>query len=166
MSVLSPDASTYRGPPRREAHGPTFPLWMFHPILPAQIVSSLAQQTTLIDSDPRWSSIPSSTNPLSTLSHSLYAQEDDFPLLPGQTRLLLLPPFGGCVMTGLDASNVTDDAQVLLYNTSNVDTISFLNLSDESMPGNQFSCPQGSTGVLQPLTATRLRYVINQWVFS
>lgn len=164
MSALNTDASTYRGPSRRGL-GPAYPLWMYHPVLAAVIVTNAAEQAALIAADSRWSPIPSSPNPLSSESVSLAAVVNNAPLIPAPV-LLWLPPLGGSVVSGLEASSVLDGTERDIRNTSSVDTISFLHLSSLSLVPNQFCCPQGALAILQPLTVTRIKYVINQWVFS
>ena len=53
-TVINPDGSTYVGPPPGVGVAPTFPLWMYNPVLPAQLVDNLAQMNALIAENIGW----------------------------------------------------------------------------------------------------------------
>lgn len=78
-------------------------------------------------------------------------------------RLKITAAAGGTTLTGLAAA--VDGWQIIIRNMSTTDVINFSHLSGSSTSANQFSCPQGVTAVLQPLTATILLYDTNQWIF-
>jgi hypothetical protein len=79
-------------------------------------------------------------------------------------RLILTPNSGGSTITGLVAG--TDGWQLVIYNPSTTDSLSFPNLSGSSTSTNQFACPNGVTNVLGPQTGVLIEYVTNQWVFT
>ena len=82
-------------------------------------------------------------------------------------RLLLTPSVGGSTITGLSASGVPDNWEVYVYNPSATLTLSFSHLSGSSAASAQFSCPQGSTLQLAPLTGLLLRYISSIcWTFA
>lgn len=61
------DQSTYVGP-SLVAVGPTYPLWLYHPIFAPVLVDNVLQQNALIASDARWSVVPGAySTPLVTV---------------------------------------------------------------------------------------------------
>lgn len=79
-------------------------------------------------------------------------------------RLLLAAAAGGSTITGLLAG--TNGWVVLIVNTSETDTISFLDASASSAAANRFSTLNDSTMILAPGGAAYVNYVTNQWVFA
>ena len=79
-------------------------------------------------------------------------------------RMLLAAASGGSTITGLVAG--TDGWAVYVRNTSTTDNITFAHLSGSSTATNQFSCPQGVSAILAPLTGLILTYVTNVWTFA
>ena len=108
---------------------------------------------------------------LSSLSVILATTQNNYSptnFSPGNTnRLIFTVPSGGSTITGLMAA--PDGAAIYLYNTSATDQVIFPHLSASSQPGNQFSCPQGVTAFLLPLSGVTIRYVdttVNCWTFD
>lgn len=107
--------------------------------------------------------------PGASLSAALGATQNNLAIanLAGANRLVLTPPGGGAVITGLDSTGIADGAPAkLLVNPSATDQISFAHQSGSSLSANQFSCPGALTVALEPFTCAWLVYVVNKWMFA
>lgn len=82
---------------------------------------------------------------------------------PGINRLLLAAAAGGSTLTGLLATGIQDNAQVLLRNTSTTDNLILAHQSGSSGSANQFSLPGAQAVELPPLTNALLIYIVNAW---
>lgn len=103
-----------------------------------------------------------------SVTATLAASQNDYSptgYVAGTTnRMLLAAASGGSTITGLGAA--TDGWTVYVRNTSATDNITFAHLSGSSTAANQFSCPQGVSAILAPLTGLLLTYVSNVWTFA
>ncbi|HUD11986.1 MAG TPA: hypothetical protein VMS08_06250 [Candidatus Saccharimonadia bacterium] len=105
----------------------------------------------------------------SSLSATLSSTQNNYSptgLNAGINCLYLTAASGGSVITGLSNVGFPDGWGVLIMNLSTTDIISFSHLSASSSVGNKFSCPQGVTAYLQPLTNVIVSYKSGQWVFA
>ena len=171
-NTYNPDANSFVGVPTVGAVSPRYPLWMYHPVYQPIIVVNSVAEAALITSDSRWSEVPynaaSAASASSVLASPAAFVNDYSPAGWGPTisRLIAAPPSGGSTWSGLSAIGFADNSTVYLRNPSATDSINLLHASAGSLAANRFSCPQGVTAVLQPLTGAILRYVVNQWVFQ
>ena len=106
---------------------------------------------------------PSFSNSLNATLASSQDNYDPSGYVAGTTnQLLLTPASGGSTIAGLLAA--PDGFAIMIANQSLTDSITFLNKSSNTST-NQFSCPEGVSGVLKPLANVIIVYVVNEWVF-
>ena len=78
-----------------------------------------------------------------SVTATLSALNNDYPLASGVGYLRLTPPAGGAVMTGLSSANITPGAVIYIKNWSETDSIIFTFGDSRSQAANQFDGPGG-----------------------
>jgi hypothetical protein len=97
---------------------------------------------------------------------ALSTTQDNVALASGINWLQWTAASGGSTVTGLSATNATPGALVYVRNYSTTDTITFAHLSGSSSAGNLFSCPQGVSDILAPLSGMFLIYDLTNAVWT
>lgn len=100
-----------------------------------------------------------------SMSANLAATQNDY-VIGVKSRALLTAFAGGSIVTGIQASDFSDGQTLMIVNPSATNGITFKHLSASSIAANRFSCRNGVDAVLDPLAATTLVYVVNQWKFK
>jgi hypothetical protein len=82
-------------------------------------------------------------------------------------RLLITAASGDTTFTGLVSTGFVDGQTVVIRNVSATDNLNFSHLSGSSSAANQFSCSQGLTQIIPPLSCAIIMYLtgISNWVF-
>jgi hypothetical protein len=97
---------------------------------------------------------------------TLSTTQNNVALASGINWLKWTAASGGSTVTGLSATNATPGALVYVRNYSTTDTITFAHLSGSSSAGNLFSCPQGVSDILAPLSGMFLIYDLTNTVWT
>ena len=87
------------------------------------------------------------------------------------TNLIILFPNNAiCNVTGISNVNVTVGVPILLYNSSNANTVVFLNQNTYSTTGNQLFCPGNTSVQLGPQFSVFVILIntspIPSWIFK
>lgn len=103
-----------------------------------------------------------------SVSAALIASQNDYSPSGFQAgitnRLILTPPSGGGVITGIVAPGI-DGWALMLVNNSSTDSITINHSDPGSVATNQFLCPDLSPAVLTPYSCSLIIYTVNRWRF-
>lgn len=93
------------------------------------------------------------------------AQENNYGnSFAGQSSLLILTPFaGGTLLTGLNASFVTNSSYRKVLVNAGPDVLTLAHLNAGSSANNQFSCPEALDYAIAPGEAVILEYYSGKW---